>query len=420
MDETQHSELLSAINRSATRSIAIFMLGWIVWFLIGAGVSLVGILLLSLGGIEAMGGAMFILFGGLLVILIGAIRAIASALRELSNSSNSNVNGRQFLSRVRMRRFNSFLLAGVLALSGCTLGTFESSTTETESTNESQVEITDTDSQEFYAVESCSALDDLTSFLVGASGYGEDSTLVAWIVGLRNRFEEDPESEFTPDFETFRLSVSELFEEIRNYHSGLDDQWKPITMGALKSDIESHLGELSLELDYLLTKCSLPTLEARSGKAVIELGDFWATGYWVDLTEENSLGDTTFMFSQAHFDESKKLAMTTSLFCIPWVREKSLPFMMLAAANDSYDLQIEEVYEGAIRARIDDQASVSWAGDFEYPYFYKLWDDQMNPLADADRVAFQMIVDGSAFDFSLNVNGTSEVFDKFRLGGCEF
>ena len=88
MDETQHSELLSAINRntSATRSIAIFMLGWIVWFLIGTGVSLVGILLLSFGGIEAMFGAVVIVFGGLLIILIGAIKAIASALRELSKS----------------------------------------------------------------------------------------------------------------------------------------------------------------------------------------------------------------------------------------------------------------------------------------------------------------------------------------------
>lgn len=89
MDEKQFGDLMAAIDRntSATRSIAIFMLGWIVWFLIGISVILLSGLFLSIVGLEAAIASALMAIGGALIILIGAIRAIGTSLRELSKSS---------------------------------------------------------------------------------------------------------------------------------------------------------------------------------------------------------------------------------------------------------------------------------------------------------------------------------------------
>lgn len=91
MEEQRYTELLQAIERNtaATRAIAVFMLGWIVWFLIGAGVVAAGAVLGAASPDYRAGilGAGIIAFGGVVIILVGAIRSIAIALRELAKSS---------------------------------------------------------------------------------------------------------------------------------------------------------------------------------------------------------------------------------------------------------------------------------------------------------------------------------------------
>ena len=90
MEVQEHKDLLAAIERNtaATRSIAIFMLGWITWFLIGFATfvvgGLIGTVLQNTGGL-IIGGLLAV--GGVAMIIAGAIKALASSLRELAKSS---------------------------------------------------------------------------------------------------------------------------------------------------------------------------------------------------------------------------------------------------------------------------------------------------------------------------------------------
>lgn len=94
MEENEQLRLLKAIERNteaaernlaATRSIAIFMIGWVGWFLAGLVAIILGALLTLLPETAAPG-AIFIIFG-FGIILVGAIKAISNSLRELAKSS---------------------------------------------------------------------------------------------------------------------------------------------------------------------------------------------------------------------------------------------------------------------------------------------------------------------------------------------
>jgi len=96
MEENEQLRLLKAIERNteaaeknlaATRSIAIFMIGWVGWFLAGIIFILLGGLLSLLpeDGPKVLGGIAAL--GGFTVILVGAIKAISNALSELAKSS---------------------------------------------------------------------------------------------------------------------------------------------------------------------------------------------------------------------------------------------------------------------------------------------------------------------------------------------
>lgn len=94
MEEAEQLRVLQAIERNteaternaaATRSIAIFMIGWVVWFL-------AGVILLSIGGLLSFTAGASVLgnlavLAGFGIILVGAIKAISNALRELAKSS---------------------------------------------------------------------------------------------------------------------------------------------------------------------------------------------------------------------------------------------------------------------------------------------------------------------------------------------
>ena len=102
MEENEQLRLLKAIERNteaternlaATRSIAIYFLGWIIPFIIGVVAILVaGLVSISGGGGGSsrftIGVAAFLGFSGIVVIVVGAIRAIAKSLKELAKSSN--------------------------------------------------------------------------------------------------------------------------------------------------------------------------------------------------------------------------------------------------------------------------------------------------------------------------------------------
>lgn len=94
MEENEQLRLLKAIERSteaternlaATRSIAIFMIGWVGWFLAGLVAIILGALVTLLPETAAFG-AILIIFG-FGIILVGAIKAISNSLRELAKSS---------------------------------------------------------------------------------------------------------------------------------------------------------------------------------------------------------------------------------------------------------------------------------------------------------------------------------------------
>jgi predicted phage tail protein len=100
MDEDEQLRLLRAIERNteaternlaATRSIAIYLLGWIIPLIIGVFVILVAALvnIIGIGSSNdfASGVAVFIGLVGMAVILGGVIMAIANSLKELAKSS---------------------------------------------------------------------------------------------------------------------------------------------------------------------------------------------------------------------------------------------------------------------------------------------------------------------------------------------
>lgn len=82
--KTENSELVEAINRNtaATRSIAIFLVGFIPWFIVGAA-------MLAIGGSLASGGDVtgaVVAVLGLGVLLFGIIQTISKSLAELKTS----------------------------------------------------------------------------------------------------------------------------------------------------------------------------------------------------------------------------------------------------------------------------------------------------------------------------------------------
>lgn len=94
MEENEQLRLLNAIeqntkvterNLAATRAIAIFMLGWIVWIIAGSVLVLIGLFSLTLEGPRF--GVLFVVAGAITVI-VGAIRTLVKSLSELSNSSS--------------------------------------------------------------------------------------------------------------------------------------------------------------------------------------------------------------------------------------------------------------------------------------------------------------------------------------------
>lgn len=94
-EDTDMQKLLIAIERNtrmterslaATRSIAIFIVGWIGWFIVGMLVLLFGGMLSMVPDIEALG--LLLVLGGAVLIIVGAVKAIANSLRELARSEN--------------------------------------------------------------------------------------------------------------------------------------------------------------------------------------------------------------------------------------------------------------------------------------------------------------------------------------------
>lgn len=94
-DETEIFKLLNAIERNtqmternlaATRSIAIFIVGWIGWFIVGLILILFGGALSVVPDIQALG--LLMVVGGAIVILVGAVKAISNSLRELARSGS--------------------------------------------------------------------------------------------------------------------------------------------------------------------------------------------------------------------------------------------------------------------------------------------------------------------------------------------
>lgn len=100
MDEDEQLRLLKAIERNteaternlaATRSIAIYLLSWIIPFIIGVAAILVASLVFTIGigssNDFASGVAFFIGLVGIAVILGGVIMAIVNSHKELAKSS---------------------------------------------------------------------------------------------------------------------------------------------------------------------------------------------------------------------------------------------------------------------------------------------------------------------------------------------
>ncbi len=94
MEENEQLRLLKAIERNteaaernlaATRSIAIFMIGWVGWFLAGLVSVAIGGLLTLLPEAAAFGAILILL--GFVIIFVGAIKAISNSLSELAKSS---------------------------------------------------------------------------------------------------------------------------------------------------------------------------------------------------------------------------------------------------------------------------------------------------------------------------------------------
>jgi small basic protein len=83
--KSENSELIEAINRNtaATRSIAIFIVGFIPWFIIGAAMIFIGVFVSSFG--DPTFSIISILGVGL--ILFGFIQTISRSLGELKLSS---------------------------------------------------------------------------------------------------------------------------------------------------------------------------------------------------------------------------------------------------------------------------------------------------------------------------------------------
>ena len=84
MSENKNLELVEAINRNtaATRSIAIFLVGFIPWFL-------GGFLVIGIGAFVANNGEVFgvsIALIGVVILAIGAVRTIFRSLDELKLS----------------------------------------------------------------------------------------------------------------------------------------------------------------------------------------------------------------------------------------------------------------------------------------------------------------------------------------------
>lgn len=94
-EDTDIQKLLSAIERNtqmternlaATRSIAIFIVGWIGWFIVGLIFILFGGALSMVPDIQVLG--ILMVLAGAVLIIVGAVKAIANSLRELARSGN--------------------------------------------------------------------------------------------------------------------------------------------------------------------------------------------------------------------------------------------------------------------------------------------------------------------------------------------
>jgi cobalamin biosynthesis Mg chelatase CobN len=94
-EESDHQRLLRAIERNtqvieknlaATRSIAIFIVGWIGWFMLGLLFILFGGVLSMAPDIQILG--ILVVLGGAILIIVGAVKAIANSLRELARSGD--------------------------------------------------------------------------------------------------------------------------------------------------------------------------------------------------------------------------------------------------------------------------------------------------------------------------------------------
>lgn len=316
-----------------------------------------------------------------------------------------------------MLRTTILALSVAFTLSGCTSVPIQEPEVLSESVLSATAEADVAEPQPTAPVESCKALEELTIFLDGQKGYGDDGTLTAWIVGLKNRFDEDSESELFGELDAFRISISELFQTIKSYGVGSDALGVYQERSEVRPQIRQSLIQLSLELNYLLSECSLSSELLMGEDLAIELPDFWEQGYWIDGTSQNSLGDTTIRFSQVYFDEASEVWVTVNFFCIAWVDEE--PFMQIAAFDSVRNLAVKQVTDGAIRARIDTRATVNWVGDFAYPFFYKLRDDQLVLLKGSERLALQMFVERDLFDFSLDTRGFDLVLERFQAAGCK-
>jgi cytochrome c biogenesis protein CcdA len=82
--KTENSELIEAINRNtaATRSIAIFVVGFLPWFIVG------GIMIAIGGNLASRGDAVAAVIGiiGIGVLLFGIVQTISRSLSELKQS----------------------------------------------------------------------------------------------------------------------------------------------------------------------------------------------------------------------------------------------------------------------------------------------------------------------------------------------
>jgi hypothetical protein len=88
---------------------------------------------------------------------------------------------------------------------------------------------------------------------------------------------------------------------------------------------------------------------------------------------------------------------------------------MNAATNGNSIWVIQDSHEGAVRTKTVSQDVTYWLGHIFYPDLHKA---QMELPLGSQRLAIQLFVDGSSYEFALNVRGIAVILERFHSAGC--